>query len=212
MSKTILIIDDHPVVLFGLKFLFQDDGRFSVSGEAGDAGLARSLAGQLQPDFIILDLVLGGRDGLELLKELSVLAPAARVLVYSSQNERYFARTCQAAGAWGYVPKSQGLPIVAEAIAAIAAGKPYFAGSPEADDDGAVQMLTLPALDQLSARELQVLRLIGQGVSTREISAALELSIKTVGTYRERIKTKLMLENVRDLDTLARDYVGGRFG
>jgi len=204
MSKSILVVDDHPIVLYGLKFLFEGDESFTVCGEAGDVSQARELAAARQPDFIILDLVLGGRDGLELLRELRALSPASRILVYSSQNELFFGRKCAAAGAWGYLSKSEGLPAVARALAMVAEGVPYF----EHGETGATP--DLPPIEQLSARELQVLRMIGEGSSSRAMSEALGLSIKTIGTYRERIKAKLMLANVRDLDDLARDYAEGR--
>ncbi|KYB45951.1 hypothetical protein AB664_29625 [Brucella anthropi] len=105
-----MIVDDHPVVLFGMRFLFQGRKDVSICGEAGDAVSARELAERSQPDFVVLDLVLGGRDGLELLRELASVSPLTRTLIYSSQSERVMARKCRNAGAWGYVSKTEGCP------------------------------------------------------------------------------------------------------
>lgn len=210
----ILIIDDHPVVLYGLRFLFEQDARFTICGEAADSTSARTQADALQPDFVILDLVLGGRDGIELLQDLTAIAPSARILVYSSQNEWRFARRTIQAGAKGYVAKSEGLAVVARALDVIAAGDTFIreAVRQRLVDAFETDIVDPQAasIDQLSNRELQVLRMIGEGSSSREIAEALELSIKTVGTYCERIKVKLQLASFRDLEELARDHVLGR--
>lgn len=215
MAKSLLIVDDHPVVLFGLRFLLQDDRRFEIAAEASDADHARSLAERHQPDFTILDLVLGGVDGHRLIRDLMLAAPATRILIYSSQNERLFARKCASAGAWGYVSKSSGLPVVAKALSAIASGRRYFS-SQECGEPGGEPMLPttapVPGLERLSDRELQVLRMIGQGESSRGIAKTLGLSVKTIGTFRERIKFKLELENVRDLCETGRDFVTEKLG
>ena len=209
MTKSILIVDDHPVVLFGLRFLFEDRRDLAICGEAGDAVLARRMAEVLQPDFVVLDLVLGGRDGLELLREVAEVAPRSRVLVYSSQSAQVLARKCRGVGAWGYVSKTEGLPLVAKAIDSIRSGIPFFPGLDPPDPSR--QGLEMQALiAQLSIRETQVLRMLGDRLSTQQISQALGVSVSTIGTYRERIKTKLALSSVRDLDDAARDYVADR--
>ncbi len=115
-SGRILVIDDHPVVLYGLRLLLEHNPRFAICGEATDSASARTQAEALRPDYVILDLVLGGRDGIELLYDLLAIAPSARVLVYSSQNEWLFARRSMKAGAKGYVAKSEGLSVVAHAL------------------------------------------------------------------------------------------------
>lgn len=210
----VLIIDDHPVVLYGLRFLFERDERFVVCGEAAGSAAARVQMAALRPDYVILDLVLGGRDGLELLRDLLSLVPETRILVYSSQNEWTFARRVIRAGARGYVAKSEGLPVVAQALGIVASGGIFIAEAvrqrmtetfnPEGEAGFASR------LGQLSDRELQVLRMIGDGETSRAIAGTLGLSIKTVGTYCERIKIKLQLESLKDLEALARDHVQGR--
>lgn len=211
----VLIVDDHPVVLYGLRFLFEHDTRFTICGEASDSISAREQAERLQPEFVILDLVLGGRDGIELLQDLTAIAPSACILVYSSQNEWRFARRTIQAGAKGYVAKSEGLTVVARALDVIAAGDIFLSDAVRQRLVGAFETDIVDprttSIDQLSNRELQVLRMIGEGGSSRDIADALDLSIKTVGTYCERIKVKLQLESLRDLEELARDHVLGRY-
>ena len=213
-SGRILVIDDHPVVLYGLRLLLEHNPRFAICGEATDSASARTQAEALRPDYVILDLVLGGRDGIELLYDLLAIAPSARVLVYSSQNEWLFARRSMKAGAKGYVAKSEGLSVVAHALDVIATGGTFISDAVrqrllDAFETDAVDP-NETGIDQLSNRELQVLRMIGQGGSSRDIAAALGISIKTIGTYCERIKIKLQLDSLRDLEILARDHVLGR--
>lgn len=210
----VLIVDDHPVVLYGLRFLLDQTPKFSVCGEAADSASALTQACALQPDFLILDLVLGGRDGIELLQDLIGIVPTARILIYSSQNEWRYARWTIQAGARGYVAKSEGLKIVARALDVIAAGGIFVSDAVRgrlletfATDVTDVEDSTI---QQLSNRELQILRLIGDGNSPREVAAALGLSVKTVGTYCERVKVKLQLSNLRELEAFARDHVAGR--
>lgn len=207
----VLIVDDHPIVLYGLRFLFDQDSRFRVCAEANDAETARSSAGELQPDYIVLDLVLGGRDGIDLVKDLVAIAPRARILVYSSQSEWRFARRVLQAGARGYVAKSEGLVVVGQAMQVLASGESFISAALQRrllDDFLGTSGEQEPAdPDQLSDRELQVLRMIGEGLSTGEIGKALQLSVKTVGTYRERIKSKLAVASSRALEELARSYV-----
>lgn len=209
MARSLLIVDDHPVVLFGMRFLFQGRKDVSICGEARDAVSARELAERFQPDFVVLDLVLGGRDGLELLRELTSVSPLSRTLIYSSQSERVMARKCRNAGAWGYVSKTEGLPVIAKAITEIATGSRYFPGIQDLARHASDDTNKVP-VERLSTRELQVLRMIGEGMSTQEMSRMLEVSAKTVGTYRERIKVKLSLSDSRSLNDVAGAYVGGR--
>ncbi|WP_162875528.1 response regulator [Sphingomonas crusticola] len=207
----VLIVDDHPIVLYGLRFLFDHHARFTICGEASDAETARHLAQQLQPNYIVLDLVLGGRDGIDLVKDLMAAAPAARILIYSSQNEWRFARRALQAGAKGYVAKSEGLVVVEHAISVLASGETFLSEGVQRrlieDFLGVDEDQESAGFDLLSNRELQVLRMIGEGLSTGEIGRALQLSVKTIGTYRERIKEKLALTSARTLEELARSSV-----
>lgn len=201
----ILLVDDHPVVLFGLRLMLDALPQFEVGGEATDIASATALTAACRPDFIILDLVLGGRDGIELIGELLKIHPETQILVYSSHDEGHFARRVLRAGGRGYVSKSQSLSVVADALRTVAAGEIFVSA--------AVQRMLLnefargaspeDGLESLSNRELQVLRMIGTGFSSQEIAVELSLSSKTVGTYRERIKMKLGLDGARALEQAA---------
>lgn len=207
----VLIVDDHPIVLYGLRFLFDRDSRFRVCAEASDAETARARTEELQPDYIVLDLVLGGRDGIDLVRDLAIAAPNARILIYSSQSEWRFARRVLQAGAKGYVAKSEGLVVVEEAMQVLASGETFLSAGLQRrllDDFLGTSGEQEPSdADRLSDRELQILRMIGEGLATGEIGKALHLSVKTVGTYRERIKSKLAVTSSRALEELARSYV-----
>jgi DNA-binding NarL/FixJ family response regulator len=143
--------------------------------------------------------MLGGRDGLELLGELQPLCPIACFLVYTMQPERLYARRALRAGAQGYLVKSAGLPAVRDALAALTRGERYVSPA-------MAQVLIEESLggaratvDGLSDRELQVLGLLAAGRELGEIASELHLSVKTVGTYRERLKNKLGVETAREL-------------
>lgn len=212
--RSILIVDDHPVVIYGLRLLLEPSPHFAVCGEARDADTARERALALQPDYIILDLVLGGRDGILLMKDLLGIASSARVLVYSSQSEWRSVRRTLRAGASGHVAKSEGLPVLVHALETIETGEPFLSPAMRqrmlAEVKAEVPTLAKAGLDHLSDREMQVFRMIGEGCSSRAIADSLGVSIKTVGTYCERIKIKFELDSFRDLYDLARDHMAGR--
>jgi DNA-binding NarL/FixJ family response regulator len=195
----VFLIDDHPVVRSGLALLIESTPGYALAGEAGSAAEARAALPRAQPTLVVFDLMLGGRDGLELLGDLQSLAPAARFLVYTMQPERLYARRALRAGAQGYLVKSAGLPAVRDALAALARGERYVSPT-------MAQVLIEESLggaratvDDLSDRELQVLGLLAAGRELGEIADELKLSVKTVGTYRERLKSKLGVETARAL-------------
>jgi DNA-binding NarL/FixJ family response regulator len=198
-SHRVFLIDDHPVVRSGLALLIESTPGYALAGEAGSAAEARAALTTAQPTLVVFDLMLGGRDGLELLGELHQLVPAARFLVYTMQPERLYARRALRAGAQGYLVKSAGLPAVRDALAALARGERYV--SPAMAQVLIEESLggTRAMVDDLSDRELQVLGLLAAGRELGEIADELKLSVKTVGTYRERLKSKLGVETAREL-------------
>lgn len=207
----LLVIDDHPVVLYGLRLLLRGHARFAICAEAATVGEARAQAEALQPDFIIADLVLGGRDGIAMIEDLTTICPA-RIMVYSSHDELVYARHVLKAGAKGYVSKNEGLEAVEAALNIMAGG--------EIAVSAAVQALTMrdyvqgeraaEGLAALSARELQVLDMIGRGHDLQMLARELSLSSKTIGTYRERLKTKLGIDTAQGLQAYAIAHAGAR--
>jgi len=198
-ARKVLVIDDHPVVCAGLRLLLEADRAFAVCGEAGDVALAQRLVAELRPEFAVVDLVLGGRDGTELIEDVLVLEPALRVLVYSSQPEQPWARRALRAGARGYVAKTCGLDEVRRALDTIAQGELHVSGAVQRSlvSDYAAGRAGRSPLELLSDRELQVFRLLGTGLGSADIAKELRLSVRTVGTYRERLKNKLGAQTAR---------------
>jgi DNA-binding NarL/FixJ family response regulator len=205
---SVLLVDDHPVARVGLRFLLEDHEAFCVCGEAGDVNSARQLVEKLLPDFIVLDLRLGGRDGVELVEDLIAIHPAVRILIFSSLDEMAFARRTLRAGARGYVTKARGVEEVGAGLERMARGDYAFSEAvqralfADASSGGPGDSLA-----GLSDRELQVFRLLGEGRGTADIAEELHLSMKTIGTYRERLKDKLNLESARNLEQRARAFV-----
>lgn len=207
-QRRVLLIDDHPVVRAGVKLLLEGDAEFSVCGEAADVLSAQQQVAHGQPEFVVLDLVLGGRDGTELIEDLLAIEPAIRVLVYSSQPEQPWARRALRAGARGYVSKTAGLDDVRCGLARIAAGELFVSPAVQRSlvEDYARSGGRSP-LEALSDRELQVFRLLGTGLGSAAVAEELRLGMRTIGTYRERLKNKLNLASARELERCAEEFV-----
>jgi two-component system invasion response regulator UvrY len=206
----VLIVDDHAIVRFGLVQVLEPDPRFEICGEAATAPEAKRLVAATRPRLAILDLVLGGRDGLGLLQEICALGADLRVLVFSAQPEMVYAPRAFQAGARGYLMKDAGVEKVPEALTVLLHGERYASEAVQrAMFQGAAagRAGTAGPLDALSDRELQVLRLLGAGLGTSEIAVQLSLSMKTVGTYRERLKAKLGADNALQLEQRAAEFV-----
>jgi two-component system, NarL family, response regulator NreC len=206
----LLLVDDHPVVLFGLRLLFRDHPRFRLVAEAADAAQARALTEAHRPDFVVSDLAMGERDGSALIEDLVAIHPPVQILVYSSHDEAAQARAALAAGARGYLCKTEGLEAVAAALDRIAAGAVVVGHALQA------RLVRRAEQDRatagLSGREREVLARIGRAESLQTIALDLGLSVKTIGTYRERLKIKLGLDSLRDLERYAEDVHAGRAG
>jgi DNA-binding NarL/FixJ family response regulator len=202
-QKKIFIVDDHPVLRRGLSALIASDPDLVVAGEADTSQAAIEALPETQPDLVIVDLVLNGSDGLDLIKAIGALHPAIATLVLSMHDEATYAMRSLRAGAKGYVNKQRLDDTVLIAIHKILAGETYVSAQVEAqfaaryiggrtlDTDGPVEALT--------DRQLQVFRLIGQGQTTRQIAETLSLSIKTIESHREHIKDKLTIETSAEL-------------
>lgn len=203
-KSSLLLVDDHPIVCLGVETLLKGAADFQWLGAVSNAVEALAEAKRLEPDLIVLDLMLAGRDGLELIGELSRAAPQTRIVICSAMEEKIYARRCFEAGAFGYVPKEAGFMALLAAIRSVAAGEPYASdGIKQAIFKQAVGRKSAgppPGLEGLSNQELCVFRLLGSGLGSAEIAAKLGVSVKTVSTYRERIKNKLNLQNARELE------------
>jgi DNA-binding NarL/FixJ family response regulator len=194
----ILIVDDHAIVRDGLARLLASDGDHVVS-QAATGRDALIQAKQLRPDLIVLDLNLPGLGGLELLRRL-IAAGASRILILSMHAEPLYARRALEAGARGYVSKNAAPDELLTAVRRVAGGGRYV----EAE---IAQELALgggaEALDALSPRELEMMRLLAGGSSLAEIAAALGVGYKTVANTLTLIKSKLGVARTADLVRLA---------
>ncbi|WP_458776645.1 response regulator [Desulforhopalus sp. 52FAK] len=199
----IVIVEDHPVFRSGLKELIETEKDLHVCGEADTITKAMMVITQEKPDLVIVDITLKGRNGLELITELNRESPNLPLLVLSMHDESIYAERSFRAGASGYIMKEETSESIIEAIRLVCSGQRYaskqFMGnvlnkflnhSPEDSRS---------PIDRLTDRELDVFRLLGKGKTTKDIASRLDLSAKTIGTYRERIKVKLDLHNASDL-------------
>ena len=211
-ASRVMIVDDHPVVLSGLRLLLKDEPSYTLAGEATSPNQACIIAEREQLDIIVTDLVMGGRDGSALVDDLLAITPTVRVLVYSSHEEGVWAPRVIRAGARGFVSKAEPLDTVATALRVIVGGEIHVSPAVQCllASDPARGGLSVCNVHTLSAREVQVLRLIAEGSPLKSLSEQLGLSVKTIGTYRERLKIKLGLDSVRTLERFAIDYVAGR--
>ncbi len=197
------MVDDHPIVRQGLALLINREPDLVVCGEAEDAMGAMHGLASAHPDILIVDISLNGPDGIDLLKNVRVSHPTLPVLILSIHDELIYAERALRAGANGYIMKQEATENVLVAARQILNGEIYVSSRI------ANQMLrhyitgsgTLrnSSIADLSDRELEVFRLIGDGHGTRQIAEELHLSIKTVESYQAHIKEKLSLRSAREL-------------
>ena len=207
----VLLVDDHPITRQGVATLINQERNLTVCGEADSAPRALELITKIAPDLAVVDISLKTISGVELIKNIKVLVPKLPVLVMSMHDESLYAERALRAGAQGYIMKQEASELVLTAIHRVLAGEIYLSDRMKEKmlhrivnkkkDDGAF------SIDSLSDRELEVFQLIGNGFSTRQIAAKLNLSVKTIDSYREHLKLKLPLETGSDLVRYAIQWV-----
>ncbi len=193
-AHRVLVVDDHPVVRHGITLVINAEPDLAVCGEAENEQAARRLLRELQPDVLVVDLSLGaGGDGFNIVRDVHAHFPQVPILVLSMHDETVYADRLFAQGAAGYIMKQAAAEQLVTALRAVLRGERFMSDNLRrhlaergagAGEQG----------DSLSARELQVISLIGSGLGTREIADRLSLSIKTVETHRLAIKRKLTLD------------------
>jgi len=194
MSIRVVVVDDHAVVRSGIKLLLDSHDDIEVVGEAGNAQDAVFRVRELTPDVILLDLVMPGEGGIEVLPKLLKEAPGAKVLVLSMQDEPSYVREAFAAGASGYVLKEAADEEVVNAVREIAGGGSYVhptLGARMVTADAAARAAA--EADPLSDREREILRLLALGHTNQEIAKLLYISVRTAETHRAHIMQKLRL-------------------
>ncbi len=190
----VLLADDHRIVREGLRALLETSEDIQVVGEASDGREALSLAQEVQPDVVVMDLAMPSLNGVDATKRLRAALPETQVVVLSMHATEAHVRPALRAGARGYLLKGAGLSDLLTAVRAVAAGDAFF--SPQI----AAFLLDRPDPgDSLTSREREVLQLVGEGRSSAEIARLLHISVKTVEGHRARLMTKLRARNVADL-------------
>jgi DNA-binding NarL/FixJ family response regulator len=209
----VLLVDDHPIVRRGFQLLLSLEPDLTVCGEAdnGPAALEKILA--LKPDVAIVDLSLKSSSGLDLIKQVRAQRSRVKLLVFTMRAESIYAERALRAGANGYITKEEGAEKAIEAIRLLMQGKTCFSLPVAEAMMARLSGKALPAgpsFESLSDRELEVLELIGDGHGSREIAQRLHVSIKTIESHREHIKTKLGLKSAAELVNYAFNWVNQR--
>ena len=208
MSIRVLIADDHKIMLAGLRSILEKQTDFEVVGEADNGRKAVQMAQEKKPDVIVMDVSMPDLNGIEATKQIIESLPETRVIALSMHSDKRFVMGMLRAGASGYLLKDCASQELANAIVQVARGKKYL--SPEItgvviDDfllgDSSEEVAT--AASQLSPREREVLQLIAEGWSTKQIASHLYVSIKTIETHRRQIMKKLDLHSTADLTKYA---------
>ena len=212
MRSRVLIVDDHPAVREALALRIGLQRDLEVCGEAADMDEALRLVAKTRPHLAVVDIKLKTSDGIDLIKRIKGRCDHVHILVWSAHSEAVYAERALRAGAQGYINKDQATDCIIEAIRRVLEGKVYLSeGMTEAilqrSVGGAREGDTRSPLDVLADRELEVFRLIGDGVKTTEIAERLYLSVKTVETYRARIRQKLNLSDGTMLSHYATQWV-----
>lgn len=205
---TILLVDDHRIIRDGLRAMLEASGEFHVVGEAETGGQAVALAARMRPHLVVMDLSLPGINGIEATVELLRESPASKVVILSMYDDEASVVQAMRSGARGFVLKKASQADLIAALHAVARGGTYL--SPEVSDKflecvrkGDFTRRNSSVLSVLTPRELQVMRLIAEGRSSKEIAGILDLSLETVRGYRKSLMRKLNVSNVATLTQIA---------
>jgi len=202
VKHKIYILDDHPIVIEGLKNIIDKQDDLQVVGSAEDAAAAVQQIGKLKPDIIILDITLKDRSGVDLIKKIRSTSSTSQILVYSMHDENVYAERCLRAGAMGYLMKGESAARLLHGIRQIITGSFCFSasllssivsgGGPRTGSRGEPGRM-------LSDRQLEVFEMVGRGFDSHEIAEKLALSSKTVDAHKANIRQKLGLASAREL-------------
>ncbi len=199
----VVLVDDHPIVRERLASLINQQPDLAVCGESPDPAGCLDLLEKHKPHLVIVDLSLRGAHGIELIKDISARWPELPILVLSMHDESLFAERALRAGARGYITKHEATEQVMIAIRRVLSGDIYLS------EKMAAQLVSVfihgrkrdssSSIERLTDRELEIFQMIGNGRTTRQIAEALKIDVKTVETYRARMKEKLHVESAAEL-------------
>jgi DNA-binding NarL/FixJ family response regulator len=201
MKTRILLVDDHELVRRGIRALLEAEEDFEICAEAADGRCACELVQELAPDVVVMDIGMPGLNGIEATRRIRKTARRTEVLALSLHESEHFAREVLAAGARGYVFKSDAAQEVVQAVRSIRSKKQYLTKrlAESAERLGLAKTKSKQVGSSLTRREREVMQLVAEGHSSRSISDVLKISIKTTETHRARIMKKLDLKSVADL-------------
>jgi DNA-binding NarL/FixJ family response regulator len=211
-AKTrVFLVDDHPALRKGIADCIDAEPDLVACGQAGSATAALPAVARTKPDVVIVDISLPGRDGIELIKDIRAQQRNVRVLVLSMHDESLYAERVLRAGARGYLMKSTPTEEIMQAIRRVAGGEivlgPRVIGQMAAHTRAGARPGFVSPVDCLTDRELEVYRLLGQGLQRAEIAAELRLSPKTVETHRVNIREKLGVRTATQLRRHAMEFL-----
>lgn len=204
---SILLADDHDVVLAGLRSTLERQPNVRIIGEAADGRAAVQLAQELSPDIVVMDISMPGLNGIEATRQIRGVAPEIKVITLSMHSDRQFVAAALKAGAVGYVLKNSAAAELPKALKAVTRGDIYL--SPKITDIVVqdyvrhVPECQRPVSETLTAREREVLQLLAEGQTSKEIASVLHLSPKTVETHRSQIMERLDIHTVAELTKFA---------
>ena len=199
MPITVVIADDHPIVRQGLRILLEGEGNHEILGEATDGHEAARLVRKHHPDIAVLDIAMPLLNGLDCAREIRTASPDTRVILLTMHNEEPYVLQALQAGVQGYLVKTRAAGDLVQAIVEVRQGKIYLSPCISRTVVDAYLTDAIPPREMLSLRERQVLQLIAEGKSSKEVAGFLGLSVRTAESHRARIMKKLEIHDTPGL-------------
>lgn len=201
MRNKVMLVDDHPAMLMALKSMLFNQLPFEVVAQAQNGEECLSLIKTTQPDVVILDLDMPKTDGFDVIRRIGILYPDIRMLILSSLDEQVYGGRVRSLGGHGFVNKTASANIILAACVAVSQGYTFFSTG----RNGQAALSDSEKIALISDRELQVMKYLAKGRSNNEISDNLNISSKTVATYKQRLFEKLGVNNIADLVLFCRN-------
>ncbi len=203
----ILLADDHRLFREGLRAILEQLPEFEIVGEANDGHEALAMAGKFTPDIILLDISMPNLNGIEVARRIAEVSPVTKVIILSMHLDQHYVTESLKAGARGYILKDSAVDELTTAIKNVIGGEIFLGnrvtGVVVSDYVGLAKGKPASAFSILSGREIEVLQLIAEGRSTKEIAADLNVSVKTIETHRKQIMDKLDIHSIAELTRYA---------
>jgi DNA-binding NarL/FixJ family response regulator len=213
-KRRVLLVDDHPIVRQGLRRMLEAEADLTVCAEADSEAAAREAIRAQKPDIVVVDLSLDRGDGIELVREMHAEDPQLRMLVLSMHDETIYAERLLAAGAMGYIMKQAASDQLLTAVRKVLDGRMYVSETVQRTLDARAGESRgadpTDPVSRLSNREVQILNMVGRGMSSRDIATEFGLSVKTIESHRQTIKHKLGLATNSQLLQYAMKWFSGQ--